>query len=154
MIAGGTLTDFISGGLINTLNGWTAAADNTAHTITVSHTDLAGNVGTATVSVTKDMTAPTLTITRVAPTVGDAANFYTTADEVKFTLTFSEPVINLDVNDIAMIKSTGINNTAGMVLSGSGSSYTLAINAIAGDGTIGITVLPADLQIEPQIKWQ
>jgi len=143
-IANGTLTNFVSGHPISELNGWTAAADNAAHTITVSHTDLAGNVKTATVSVYKDVTAPTLTITRVAPAVGDLDDFYTNADAVQFTLTFSEPVINLDVNDIAMIKSAEINNTAGMVLSGSGSSYTLAINAITGDGTIGITVLPAD----------
>ncbi len=144
-IAGGTLTDATSGALINTLNGYSALADNTAGTITVSHTDLAGNVGTATISVNKDETAPTLTITRVAPTVGDAANFYTNQTSVQFTLTFSEPVINFDQNDITLNK-TGTINTPDIAVTGTG-PYTVTVGgttAITGDGTVGITVSKAN----------
>jgi hypothetical protein len=144
-IASGTLTNATSGDLINTLNGYSALADNTAGTITVSHTDLAGNVGTATVSVNKDETAPTLTITRGTVTNGDNTAKITNDDAVTFTLTFSEPVIDFDVADITLNK-TGTINTPDMVLTGTG-PYTLTVGGvthITGDGTLGITVNKAN----------
>jgi len=60
-IAAGTLADFVSGSAINTLDGWGAAAEGTV-TMTISHTDLADNTGTATRDVTKDVTAPAMTL--------------------------------------------------------------------------------------------
>jgi len=141
-IAAGTLTDFTSGSAISTLNGWNAASEGN-QTITVQHTDKAGNVGTATLNVVKDVTAPTISsITLGNVTLGDNATKTTTDNVVTFTVTFSENVSNFDATDVTLNK-TGSINTPDIAVSGSGSSYTVTVGgttAITGDGTLGITV--------------
>ncbi|MEJ5245289.1 MAG: FN3 associated domain-containing protein [Bacteroidota bacterium] len=138
----GTYTSVTSGDLINTLNGWTAAAE-VVNSIDVRHIDKAGNVGTATINVTKDVTAPSIvSITRGNVTNGDNTNKITNDDVVTFTVTFSETVQNFDAADISLNK-TGTINTPDITVSGSGATYTVTVGQntnIAGDGTLGITV--------------
>ncbi|MGB9701723.1 MAG: beta strand repeat-containing protein, partial [Candidatus Kapaibacteriota bacterium] len=141
-IASGTLSNFTSGTAISSLDGWTGAAEGT-QTITVQHTDKAGNVGTATVNINKDVTAPSISsITLGNVTLGDNTAKITSNDQVTFTVTFSENVYNFDANDITL-NMTGTINTPDIAVSGSGSSYTVTVGgttAITGDGTLGITV--------------
>jgi len=138
----GTFTAVSSGALINTLNGWTAATE-TVNAIDVRHTDKAGNIGTATIDVTKDVTAPTIvSITRGNVTNGDNTNKITNDDVVTFTVTFSETVQNFDATDIQLNK-TGTINTPDITVSGAGTTYTVTVGQntnITGDGTLGITV--------------
>ena len=56
---GSTYAAFASGNNANVLGGFAGIAENT-FTATIRHTDLAGNIGTATVSLVKDVTAPDL----------------------------------------------------------------------------------------------
>lgn len=141
-IASGTLSNFTSGTAISSLDGWSGATEGT-QTITVQHTDKAGNVGTATVDINKDVTAPTISsITLGNVTLGDNTAKITTDNSVTFTVTFSEPVYNFDASDITLNK-TGTINTPDIAVSGSGSSYTVTVGGttnITGDGTLGITV--------------
>lgn len=139
----GTYTAVTSGALINTLNGWTTAAEG-VNAIDVRHTDKAGNVGTATINVTKDVTAPTIvSITRGNVTLGDNTNKVTTDDVITFNVTFSETVQNFDATDIQLNVTETVNDNADITVSGSGSTYTVTVGQntnITGDGTLGITV--------------
>jgi hypothetical protein len=141
-IAAGTLTDFTSGSAISTLNGWNAASEGN-QTITVQHTDKAGNVGTATLNVVKDVTAPTISsITLGNVTLGDNATKTTTDDVVTFTVTFSENVSNFDATDVTL-NTTGTINTPDIAVTGGPLTYTVTVGGntnITGDGTLGITV--------------
>ena len=140
-IASGTLTNFTSGNAINTLDGWSGASEG-SQTITVQHTDLAGNVGTATLDVVKDTQAPSISsITLGNVTMGDNASKTTTDNVVSFTVTFNEPVFNFDPNDITL-NTTGTINTPDIAVTGTG-PYTVTVGSntnITGDGTLGITV--------------
>jgi hypothetical protein len=142
-IASGTLSNFTSGTAISSLDGWSAAPEGT-QTITVQHTDLAGNVGTATVNINKDITAPTISsITLGNVTLGDNTAKITSDNSVTFTVTFSETVFNFDASDITL-NTTGTINTPDIDVSETGpGTYTVTVGgttAITGDGTLGITV--------------
>lgn len=141
-IASGTLTDFTSGSAISTLNGWSGASEGT-QTITVQHTDKAGNVGTATVDVVKDVTAPTIqSITLGNVTLGDNTAKITTDNVVTFTVTFSETVYNFVATDVTL-NTTGTINNPDIAVTGGPSTYTVTVGGntnITGDGTLGITV--------------
>ncbi len=102
-------------------------------------------------NVTIDKTLPELVIERVAPTIGDAAAFVTNADAVRFTMTFSEPIIDFNYTDIAVNAPDGATFTeinaedlTGPVVNGTDYVYTLDVLGVAGDGLLGITVNKAD----------
>ncbi|MCX7023528.1 MAG: hypothetical protein NT080_02780, partial [Spirochaetes bacterium] len=69
----GTLTDFTSGNLLNTLNGWAGTVDGTV-TVTLSNTDAAGNIGTATRDFTRDTTPPSFSAGNVTVTPDSNVN--------------------------------------------------------------------------------
>ncbi|SSS64601.1 putative cell-surface adhesin [Acinetobacter baumannii] len=91
---------------VNNGDGTWTLADNTLptladgpHTITVTATDAAGNVGNDTAVVTIDTTAPTLAIITddLALAAGETANI---------SFIFSEAVTGFDANDITLIGGT------------------------------------------------
>lgn len=96
MLTGGTLTDFTSGGAISTVNGWSGIADGGTATLTISHTDKAGNTNTATYSITRDNTAPTQAAPTVTALVGTVVtNYYnSTNDGIQITVPLaSDPTL-------------------------------------------------------------
>ncbi|NBG79952.1 type I secretion C-terminal target domain-containing protein, partial [Acinetobacter baumannii] len=121
---------------VNNGDGTWTLADNTLptladgpHTITVTATDAAGNVGTpVTGTVTVDATAPTLAITTddLALAAGEDANI---------TFTFSEAVAGFDVSDITVVGGTltgltttdNITWTAVFTPDGTGTAPSIAV---------------------------
>jgi Ca2+-binding RTX toxin-like protein len=101
------------------------------HTLTATATDAAGNVSTAGAGLTAhiDTTAPD--IQSIAPVGGPA----TAATSVVETVTFSESVTGVDVSDFTV---SGAGTASGQVASvtGSGATYTVTIDTVAGEGAI------------------
>ena len=65
----------------------------------------------------------------------------TTAESVDFLVTFSEPVIGVDISDFFSLAITGsISGAAVIGVSGSGSVYTVTVNTGSGSGTIRLEV--------------
>ena len=109
--------------------------------------NMSNTISNAASTLIYDRTLPTCAIARVNQTVGNASNGKTNADAVQFTLTFNEPLINFDATDITINKqaATTVNCDAfgpgGSTLTGPvGNVYTVTLNNVTGDGTLGITV--------------
>ncbi|MFC5475427.1 Ig-like domain-containing protein [Paraherbaspirillum soli] len=78
---------------------------------------------------TLDHTAPTVSsINRV----GSSTN---NANSEQFTVTFSESVTGVDISDFTLTNTGGVTGTIASV-SGSGSTYTVTVNGVTGDGTM------------------
>ncbi|SNS68760.1 Ig-like domain-containing protein [Ekhidna lutea] len=127
------------------------AADEDGNvTFTLDFTDDAGNSATQVTSVSGtgagssvnvDNTIPTLTITRNTPGAGTVNG--TNSTSVSFDLAFSEVMdAGFDFNDISLDVSgvTADPLAAGNLVDDGGGDYTLTVNNVAGDGTLGITV--------------
>ncbi|NLQ17935.1 DUF4347 domain-containing protein [Marinomonas sp. M1K-6] len=97
--------------------------------------DAAGNALTATTAsavteqYTIDNTAPSATAIITTNTA------LSTADTVTFDVTFSEAVANISIEDFEL--SGDVTGTISAV-SGSGSSYTVTVGSITGDGALGL----------------
>ncbi|WP_275545430.1 Ig-like domain-containing protein [Pseudomonas sp. Marseille-Q0931] len=61
----------------------------------------------------------------------------TNATSLGYTITFSEAVTGVDISDFAL-GSTGTANGTITSISGFGSSYTLTVSDVSGDGTLGL----------------
>ena len=120
--------------------GWSGAAPATYTVASVgSYTlypwakDATGNVSAvfgSPASVSIDMTSPTVgSIVRV----GEAL---TNASSVDFTVTFSEAVTAIDVNDFATIETDTLTGTSVTEVSGSGTTYTITVDTGSGAGTL------------------
>ncbi|WP_024439816.1 Ig-like domain-containing protein, partial [Acinetobacter baumannii] len=123
-VVGGTLT-----GLTTTDNITLPVLADGPHTVSVTATDVAGNVSTpVTGTVTVDATAPTLAITTddLALAAGEDANI---------TFTFSEAVAGFDVSDITVVGGTltgltttdNITWTAVFTPDGTGTAPSIAV---------------------------
>jgi len=101
-------------------------------------TDLAGNSNVASTStdnsVTRDTTAPSVTVVRVG-------NANQTGSPLNFTVTFSEPVANFQTGDVSF-SGTALGTLVGTV-TGSGTTYNVAVTGMTTDGTIVATVAAA-----------
>ncbi len=64
----------------------------------------------------------------------------TSASSVDFTVTFSEPVTGVDLNDF-VLTTTGVTGAAMTGVDGSGAVYTVAVNTGSGNGTIRLDVV-------------
>jgi CSLREA domain-containing protein len=67
----------------------------------------------------------------------------TSAESVDFVVTFSEPVIGVDVSDFALT-TTGVPGAVVSAVSGSGASYTVTVDTGSDSGTIRLDVLDDD----------
>ena len=99
----------------------------------VAH-DAAGNTNTASAStdnmVTYDVTAPTVTLNQAA---GQADP--TSASPINFTVVFNEPVADFATGDVT-VSGTATNGTTTATVTGSGTTYNVAVSGMVGSGTI------------------
>lgn len=141
----------VSGGALSAISGSgatrTATFTPTANTnggsasITVaagSYTDAAGNNGGPgiTPSLTFDTLAPRVTsITRVGAETSNATS-------VQYRVTFDTSVTGVSLDDFQL---TGTNGTTGTVanISGSGTTYTVGVTGISGDGMLRLDLKSA-----------
>lgn len=122
----------------------------------VANTSLALNAGTIRDAAGNDATltlaAPgvanslgankNLVIDGVAPAVTSivlVGNPASTATSVNFTVTFSEAVRNVSTDDFALGITASANGTIASI-SGSGTTYTVTVNGISGNGTIKVNL--------------
>jgi hypothetical protein len=61
------------------------------------------------------------------------------AGSVTYTVTFSEPVTGVDSSDFFLALAGSVTGGS-PIISGSGSVYTVTINAVTGDGTLGLNL--------------
>src|SRR5262249_13179891 len=62
------------------------------------------------------------------------------ASSVTYTVTFSESVTGVDATDFQLALS-GLTATTPVVVSGSGAVYTVTVNGIGGNGTLGLNLV-------------
>ncbi|WP_312347100.1 fibronectin type III domain-containing protein [Stenotrophomonas acidaminiphila] len=115
------------------LNGGTIkdAAGNTA-TLTLPVPGAANSLG-ANKALVIDGAAPV--VSAIAPAGGAAS----TDTSVSFSVTFSEPVSGVSTDDFALA-STGTAAGTLASVSGSGSSYTVVVDGITGNGTLKVNL--------------
>jgi hypothetical protein len=64
----------------------------------------------------------------------------TSVSSVQYTVTFSEPVLNVDESDFTLTITGGITSATVNGVSGSGTTYTVTVNTGSGDGTLRLDV--------------
>ncbi|MGH9266956.1 MAG: Ig-like domain-containing protein, partial [Acidimicrobiales bacterium] len=103
------------------------------HALKATQTDGGANTSplSAPLAVTIDYTAPTAQ--SIAP-VGSPAPNATTFTQ---TITFSEAVTGVDIADFNVSHTGTASATVGSVV-GSGTTYTVTLTGVSGDGTIGL----------------
>ena len=109
------------------------------HTFQARVIDNAGNVGT-TVSYTWTMSGsspPTVTLIRKTGTSP------TNASSVAYAVSFNGTVTGVDAGDFS-VATTGTLTAGVPVVSGSGSSYTVTVSGITGDGTLALNLVDDD----------
>src|SRR5919202_1824504 len=83
-----------------------------------------------------DGLAPTVTsITRKTPTAT-----LTNSNSVIYTVSFSEPVKNLDIGDFTLKKTGTVNGNIASVSAATGTTIDITVNSITGDGNLGLDV--------------
>ena len=134
----------VSGGTLGAISGtgltrqaiFTPDADNNSGTASItvsagSYADAAGNGGGggATPSLSFDTLAPAVSaIVRAGAATSNATS-------AAYTVTFDDSVTGVDAGDFQLSR-TGTANGSVASVSGSGSTYTVTVNGISGDGTL------------------
>lgn len=135
-ITGAAITGVIGSGTTYTVSVATGTGDGTLSIdFTGSVLDVDSNASTTTFTTgaayTLDKTAPSAaSITRAAANPTNAAS-------VTFTVTFSEDVTGLALDDFA-IDATGVTGVVVTDVTGSGTTYTVTVGTGTGDGTLSI----------------
>jgi hypothetical protein len=115
------------------------------HTFQVRSIDPAGNVDATpeTWTWTVDATAPTVTINQAA---GQADP--TNATSITFDVEFSEPVSGFDAGDIIINRAPTLSAPAITInpSAGPGSSYTVTLSNLTGDGAISASIVDGAAQ--------
>jgi hypothetical protein len=99
-------------------------------------TDAAGNAATAAYT-----NGQTYTIEHTAPSVSSivtAGSNPNNASSDEFTVTFSEAVTGVDSTDFTAAVTGSVADTSITVTPISGSTYTVTVNGVTGDGTLGL----------------
>jgi hypothetical protein len=68
----------------------------------------------------------------------------TAAASVNFTVTFSEPVIGVDMSDFLVTATGSISGASVTGVSGSGNTYSVAVNTGSGNGTLRLEIQDND----------
>ncbi len=99
--------------------------------------DAAGNLNLAssTLTINNDSTAPSV----VSIIRADASP--TKAASVRYTVTFSENVKNVDAADFALATTGSLSATSISAITGSNAVYTVSVNTGTGSGTIGLNIV-------------
>jgi len=129
LVAGAGDTDngsfTISGGNLQAAANLAAGTYN----IRVQATDAAGNTTEQTFTITVTAGPSVASINRAA------GNALTNATSVDFTVTFNESVTGVDTSDFALTTTgTAVGSIAS--ITGSGTTYTVTVNGLSGDGTL------------------
>jgi hypothetical protein len=96
--------------------------------------NFASNTLSRTYSGAPDVTAPTVS------SIARAGATPTNADALSFTVTFSESVTGVDAGDFVLTRTGTAGGAIGAV-SGSGTTYTVNVTGITGDGTLRLDVV-------------
>lgn len=112
------------------LSAATNLAAGTYH-IYVRATDAAGNSSNNIFTVTVQDGPTVASIVRAGPVSGVQAS----ATSVDYTVTFSESVTGVDASDFILAATGNAMGTLSSV-TGSGSTYTVTVNGLGGDGTL------------------
>ena len=81
---------------------------------------------------TQDTTPPTVTINQASGQADPA-----TASPINFTVVFSEPVADFATGDVTLSGTTGATTAT---VTGSGTTYNVAVSGMTGNGTVTATV--------------
>jgi len=115
----------------------TVTATAGSYVLTLNPSDITDTTGNALVAGASD----TFVIDRTAPTgvalLRASAN-PSTASSVNFTVAFSEAVTGVDATDFTLTGTAATGASIGTVTKLSDSLYTVAVNTITGDGTLGL----------------
>lgn len=137
--AGGTKTVTVSGsGATYTvaIGGLTSSGTVVAYIPGGVAFDLAGNGNAASTStdssVTYDITGPTVTVNKAA-SQADPTN----ATTINFAVVFSEPVSDFAAADVTIGGTAGATTA---VVTGSGTTYNVAVSGMTAQGTVVVTV--------------
>jgi len=143
------------------LSGVTAAlplavtGSGTSYTVTANTVAGAGTIGLNLVSngtirdqVNNPMssgsfTGAVATVDTILPSVQSISlvgSSPTTASSISWTVEFSEPVTGVDAGDFAVALS-GVTAALPLAVIGSGTTYTVTANTVAGTGTIGLNLI-------------
>jgi uncharacterized delta-60 repeat protein len=102
--------------------------------------DLAGNLSLASTSsdniVTLDNVEPTVTINQAAGQADPSTN-----QPINFTVIFSEPVTGFNASDISLTGSTANVSLASIIVTGSGTTYNVAVGNITSNGQLRAVVV-------------
>nr|WP_052170063.1 Ig-like domain-containing protein [Massilia sp. JS1662] len=116
----------------NTLKvGGSALTAGTYH-VYLSATDAAGNVSNLAQTITVQSVPTVSSIVRAG---GAGAGVAGSAASVDYTVTFSESVTGVDASDFGLT-ATGTASGTISAVSGSGTTYTVTVNSLTGDGTL------------------
>ncbi|KQV42698.1 hypothetical protein ASC86_18720 [Rhizobium sp. Root1212] len=113
-----------------------AGITDTSNLITLNNTgvvDAAGNSGTGTTS------SNNYAIDSVVPGVASILRLgsgTTNASSVQYTVTFTENVSGVDASDFSLTTTDTAGGTIASVTQVTGSTYTVTVNGITGDGTL------------------
>jgi VCBS repeat-containing protein len=128
----------------NTLHvGGSPLAAGTYH-IYLSALDAAGNVSQfAQIFTVAD--APT--VTSIVRSGGASTSVAAGAASAEYTVTFSDSVIGVDISDFVL---TGTGTATGTIagVSGSGSTYTIQVDGLSGDGTLRLDLNTSGTSIQ------
>lgn len=134
-IGTGTFTNISSPAAINTINGWASASEG-AITINMQATDAAGNTGTTSLSLIKDITPPSITID--APNAGSKING---TESLQFTVTdvaVAVTRVKIDSGTFSNVSSpVTINTLNGWTPPYTGTNITVYIEADDEAGNTG-----------------
>lgn len=111
--------------------GTSALTAGTYH-VYVAATDVAGNVAYQAFTITV-VNAPT--VSSVLRAGNASATVAENASSVSYTVTFSESVTGVDASDFALTP-TGTASGSIASVTGSGTTYTVTVNTLVGDGTL------------------
>ena len=118
-----------------------SALTNGSHTYRVRAVDNVSNVGTpASYTWTVDTTAPptVVSLLHATPTAT-----ITNSSSVTYALSFDGAVTGVDSGDFNVVKTGSVTNGA-LTFTGSGASWSVTVNGIAGDGTLKLTLADND----------
>ncbi|MEO1401710.1 MAG: Ig-like domain-containing protein [Cyanobacteria bacterium J06635_1] len=134
LIFSGALADVNTA--LNDLTFTPTADFNGTATIQLQTTDIEGYSDTETLSITVN-DAPEVS----SLVIGDTSP--TNASSVTFDVTFSESVTGVGTADFALATTGTASGTIASV-SGSGTSYTVTVNSLSGEGTLGLNLVDDD----------
>ncbi|MGF1520822.1 MAG: choice-of-anchor Q domain-containing protein, partial [Leptolyngbyaceae cyanobacterium] len=130
----GSLTDVNTA--LNDLTFTPTADFNGTASIQIQTTDTSGYSDTETLSITVNDASEVSSLV-----IGDTSP--TNASSVTFDVTFSENVTGVDTTDFTLATTDTASGTIASV-SGSGTSYTVTVNSLSGDGTLELNLVDDD----------